>query len=63
MWKEKATAVHASTGANMTFVLQPMVAGMTAASNAAGGNPMGIPQKTHQCESSPYCPACVTAEY
>jgi hypothetical protein len=34
----------------MTFVLQPIVAGLTAASNAAGGNPMGIPEKTHQCK-------------
>ncbi|CAN9482313.1 unnamed protein product [Alternaria alternata] len=48
IWKEKATAVHAETGANMTFVLQPITAGLTAASNAAGGNPMGIPEKTHQ---------------
>jgi hypothetical protein len=50
VWKEKATAIHASTGANMTFVLQPIVAGMTEASNAAGGNPMGIPEKRHQCK-------------
>ncbi|KAL1792962.1 hypothetical protein ACET3X_009469 [Alternaria dauci] len=48
VWKEKATAIHAETGANMTFVLQPITAGLTAASNAAGGNPMGIPEKTHQ---------------
>ncbi|KAH3948470.1 hypothetical protein HBI56_121770 [Parastagonospora nodorum] len=48
VWKEKATAVHASTGANMTFVLQPIIPDMTAASNAAGGNPMGIPATTHQ---------------
>jgi hypothetical protein len=34
----------------MTFVLQPIDAGLTAASNAAGGNPMGIPEKTHQCK-------------
>ncbi|KAF2710660.1 FAD linked oxidase-like protein [Pleomassaria siparia CBS 279.74] len=47
-WKEKATAVHASTGANMTFVLQPIPAGLTQASKAKGGNPLGIPEKTHQ---------------
>jgi hypothetical protein len=37
----------------MTFVLQPIPAGLTAASNAAGGNPMGIPAKTHQCKLLP----------
>ncbi|KAF2688556.1 FAD linked oxidase-like protein [Lentithecium fluviatile CBS 122367] len=48
VWKEKATTVHASTGANMTFVLQPIPAGLTRASKAKGGNPMGIPEKNHQ---------------
>ncbi|KAF2876999.1 hypothetical protein BDV95DRAFT_589646 [Massariosphaeria phaeospora] len=48
VWKEKATAVHASVGANMTFVLQPIPAGMARAGKAKGGNPMGIPEKTHQ---------------
>ncbi|KAF1980216.1 FAD-binding domain-containing protein [Bimuria novae-zelandiae CBS 107.79] len=48
MWKETATALRASTGANMTFVLQPIPAAMAEASKAAGGNPMGTPAKTHQ---------------
>ncbi|KAF2744284.1 Glucooligosaccharide oxidase [Sporormia fimetaria CBS 119925] len=48
IWKAKALAVRASTGANQTFVLQPIPAGLTAASTARGGNPMGIPQKNHQ---------------
>lgn len=52
VWREKATAVRAGTGANQTFVLQPIPAGLTAASNARGGNPMGIPQQTHQCKLS-----------
>jgi hypothetical protein len=54
VWKEKAIAVHASTGANMAFVLQPIVAGLAAASNAAGGNPMGTPENMHHCRSQSY---------
>ena len=45
VWREKAVAVYASTGASQTFVLQPISAGLTAASNARGGNPLRIPQK------------------
>lgn len=49
-WREKAAAVHAGTGANMTFVLQPVPAGLAKASKAKGGNPTGIPEQVHQCE-------------
>ncbi|KAJ4387626.1 hypothetical protein N0V93_008223 [Gnomoniopsis smithogilvyi] len=47
-WLEKATAVKAATGANQTFTLQPVPRTLTEASEARGGNPMGIAKEDHQ---------------
>ncbi|ROW09241.1 hypothetical protein VPNG_05896 [Cytospora leucostoma] len=47
-WFDQATAVHASTGANQTFTLQPIPAQLVQAGLARGGNPMGIPMEDHQ---------------
>ncbi|KAF2646814.1 FAD-binding domain-containing protein [Massarina eburnea CBS 473.64] len=41
-WKPKAQAVHNATGANVTFVFQPVPKSVAAASEEKGGNPMGI---------------------
>ncbi|KAF2677131.1 FAD-binding domain-containing protein [Lentithecium fluviatile CBS 122367] len=42
-WKPKAQAVHDTTGANVTFVFQPVPKSVAEASKEKGGNPMGIP--------------------
>jgi FAD/FMN-containing dehydrogenase len=47
-WQEQASAVHASTGANMSFTLQPIPANLAQEGINKGGNPMGIPKETHQ---------------
>ncbi|KAF2788459.1 FAD linked oxidase-like protein [Melanomma pulvis-pyrius CBS 109.77] len=47
-WREKALAVHAATGANQTFTLQPVTANMAKVGAAKGGNPTGIPSINHQ---------------
>ncbi|KAJ4410612.1 hypothetical protein N0V82_009203 [Gnomoniopsis sp. IMI 355080] len=47
-WMERAANVNAATGANQTFVLQPVPRTLTEASEARGGNPMGIPKEDHQ---------------
>lgn len=49
-WLEQATAVNAATGANQTFTLQPITQTLTEASEARGGNPMGIAKEDHQCK-------------
>ncbi|KAK3314358.1 putative 6-hydroxy-D-nicotine oxidase [Apodospora peruviana] len=47
-WREKAAAIHAVTGANQTFTLQPAPANIALQGIAKGGNPMGIPSINHQ---------------
>ncbi|PLB50836.1 putative 6-hydroxy-D-nicotine oxidase [Aspergillus steynii IBT 23096] len=47
-WKEEATAVHESTGANQTFVIQPISAAMVEYGNTKGGNPLGLAQESRQ---------------
>lgn len=47
-WREQAVAVHESTGANMTFVLQPVPANLVDQGVAKGGNPLGLPRLNHQ---------------
>ena len=49
-WREKAASVHAATGANMTFTLQPIPANLVEQGNKKGGNPLGLPNIDHQCE-------------
>lgn len=47
-WVEKATSVHNQTGANQTFVLQPIPGSLVDAGNARGGNPLGPPHENMQ---------------
>lgn len=49
-WKPKAQAVHDATGANVTFVFQPVPKSVAEASNEKGGNPMGIPVEDQMCK-------------
>lgn len=42
-------AVHKTTGANMTFTLQPVPANLAREGSRKGGNPMGVPTEAHQC--------------
>ncbi|KAH8701257.1 hypothetical protein GQ44DRAFT_744102 [Phaeosphaeriaceae sp. PMI808] len=44
-WKPKAQAVHDATGANVTFVFQPVPKSVAEASKKKGGNAMGIPEE------------------
>lgn len=48
-WKGHATAVHAATGANMTFVLQHIPKNVADISNTNGGNPLGLEPVSQQC--------------
>lgn len=48
VWKTKAAAVRQTTGANQTFVIQPIPAALAQAGISKGGNPMGIPTENHQ---------------
>lgn len=49
-WLEKAQAVHTTTGANQTFAIQHVSSNVAAYGIEHGGNPMGIPEITHQCK-------------
>lgn len=49
-WLEKAAAVHETTGANQTFVIQHVSKNVAAASSKNGGNPLNLPQEDHQCK-------------
>lgn len=51
-WREQAVSAQATTGATMTFTIQPVQAKLAEAGIERGGNPMGIPQINHQCEFS-----------
>lgn len=48
-WLQKATAVHETTGANQTFVIQHVSANVAQVGSANGGNPLNLPQEDHQC--------------
>ncbi|KAF1969123.1 hypothetical protein BU23DRAFT_653834 [Bimuria novae-zelandiae CBS 107.79] len=47
-WRQEASAVHNTTGANMTFTLQPVPANLAQEGSRKGGNPMGVPTEAHQ---------------
>ncbi|KAF2878551.1 putative 6-hydroxy-D-nicotine oxidase [Massariosphaeria phaeospora] len=47
-WKKEATAAREATGANMTFVLQPIPANVAKVGIANGGNPLGLLEENHQ---------------
>ncbi|EED12004.1 6-hydroxy-D-nicotine oxidase, putative [Talaromyces stipitatus ATCC 10500] len=47
-WVEQATSVYNQTGANQTFVLQPIPGSLIDAGNARGGNPLGLPYENMQ---------------
>ncbi|KAK8036139.1 FAD-binding domain-containing protein [Apiospora rasikravindrae] len=47
-WRARALAAREATGANQTFVLQPIPRSLAQAGAAKGGNPMGIPNEDHQ---------------
>lgn len=49
-WLVKAQEVNGITGANQTFVLQPVPAELTRMGDAKGGNAMGIPKHNHTCK-------------
>ncbi|KAL8664814.1 MAG: hypothetical protein Q9168_007831 [Polycauliona sp. 1 TL-2023] len=47
-WKAQAVAVHAATGANMTFTLQPIPVNLVDQGIAKGGNPLGLQRINQQ---------------
>ncbi|KAL8870032.1 MAG: hypothetical protein Q9198_007731 [Flavoplaca austrocitrina] len=47
-WREQAIAVHAATGANMTFTLQPIPVNLVDQGIAKGGNPLGLSRINQQ---------------
>ncbi|RYP10040.1 hypothetical protein DL765_008239 [Monosporascus sp. GIB2] len=47
-WLERALDAKKATGTNQTFVLQHVPSNLAAQGIARGGNPMCIPQETHQ---------------
>jgi hypothetical protein len=49
-WKTEATAAHAATGANMTFVLQHVPKNTVDRGNANGGNTLGLQPISQQCK-------------
>jgi hypothetical protein len=49
-WKPKAQAVHDTTGANVTFVFQPVPKSVAQASKKKGGNAMGIQEVDQMCK-------------
>jgi hypothetical protein len=50
VWKNEATAAHAATGANMTFVLQHIPKNVVDRGNANGGNTLGLEPISQQCK-------------
>jgi hypothetical protein len=60
-WWQEASAVHNTTGANMTFTLQPVSANLAKEGSRKGGNPMGVTTEAHQCKSCRYLPLCITS--
>jgi hypothetical protein len=49
-WKPKAKAIHNATGANSTFVFQPVPKSVAEAGKAKGGNAMNIPAENQMCK-------------
>lgn len=49
VWRPRALAVREATGAEQTFVLQPVPKSVARVGAARGGNAMGIPDEDHQC--------------
>ncbi|KAF2657849.1 FAD-binding domain-containing protein [Lophiostoma macrostomum CBS 122681] len=47
-WREQAIAINNATGANMTFVLQPIPKSLVDAGHGKGGNALGLPSEDHQ---------------
>ncbi|KAH8647546.1 putative 6-hydroxy-D-nicotine oxidase [Tricladium varicosporioides] len=48
-WREQALAVYNETGANQTFVIQPVPVTLVEQGNLKGGNPLGLPNESFQC--------------
>ncbi|MCJ1405575.1 hypothetical protein MMC11_008803 [Xylographa trunciseda] len=48
-WQQDASAVYNATGANQTFVIQPVPVSLVQAGNAKGGNALGMPNESFQC--------------
>ncbi|KAK8026555.1 FAD linked oxidase-like protein [Apiospora marii] len=46
-WRTRALAAREATGANQTFVIQPVVPNVATQGLAKGGNSMGIPAENH----------------
>lgn len=49
-WKPKAQALHDATGANTTFVFQPVPKSVAEHGKAKGGNAMNIPAVDQMCK-------------
>lgn len=49
-WLGQAQTVYNSTGARQTFAIQLVPSSVAAYGNNHGGNPIGIPEVTHQCK-------------
>ncbi|KAL9636811.1 MAG: hypothetical protein Q9204_002111 [Flavoplaca sp. TL-2023a] len=47
-WRDQAIAVHAATGATMTFTLQPIPVNLVDQGIAKGGNPLGLSRINQQ---------------
>jgi hypothetical protein len=50
IWKKEATTVHATTGGDMTFVLQHIPKNVVDIGNANGGNALGLEPIAQQCK-------------
>ena len=48
-WQQDASAVYNATGANQTFVIQPVPVSVVQAGNAKAGNALGMPNESFQC--------------
>lgn len=55
VWRDKATAVNAATGANTTFVLQHVPKNVVDQGNAKGGNALGLEPISQQCKLAITC--------
>lgn len=50
-WLEQANSIYNKTGANQTFVLQPVPISLVDFGNSRGGNALGLPRENMQCKS------------
>jgi len=51
---EELEALKDVEGIILTMVIQPIASGAVKASDAKGGNPMGLVAQNHQCTSLPH---------